>query len=281
MGKISKKTCKKFIFVMLFIVLITLVGIFFYRNREGLDTNRVGTAKGGWGGSCTCPDGQVYQVSDNDSGGKELACYGGISGKINRFTGPWSGKSVTCAPKVKASEPKGQTLKDYVYNSVNQKITDLKKLYNCQVGQGNNKVIAQSNSVTYESCAKECDQNKNCKAFDFTTKNLSTNNSCRLYDGKVPPRESGGSDNRQYCSLNQKQSDLNDPTPPEAPGCYILLPDGCPNHPSTSTWTAKKNIWQLDEAKHKSGKNKQICDKRAEDFNHWCNIKNAQSFFRK
>lgn len=211
MGKISKKTCKKLIFLFLFIVLITLVGIFFYKYREGLDTNRVGTAKGGWGGSCTCPDGQVYQVSDNDSGGKELACYGGVSGKINRFSGPWSGKSVTCAPKVKASESKsseskGPTLKDYVYNSVNQKLTDLKKLYNCQVGQGKSaSSYSETSSNSYESCAKDCDQNKDCKAFDYTIN--SSKAACRLYNNTDSPRLGiGGGDNRQYCSLNQKQN---------------------------------------------------------------------------
>lgn len=217
MSKLSKKTCKKIIFVMLFIVFISLVGIFFYRNREGLDTNQVGTAKGGWGGSCTCPDGQVYQVSDNDSGGKELACYGGISGKINRFTGPWSGKSVTCAPKVKASdqksseqkssESKSSGLKDYVYNSVNQKLTDLKKLYNCQVGMGKAaSSYHETNSNSYESCSKDCDQNKDCKAFDYTI-NSSSKAACRLYNNTDSPRLGiGGGDNRQYCSLNQKQN---------------------------------------------------------------------------
>lgn len=216
MGKISKKTCKKLIFLFLFIVLITLVGIFFYKYREGLDTNRVGTAKGGWGGSCTCPDGKVYQVSDNNSNGKELACYGGVSGKINRFSGPWSGKSVTCAPKVKASEPKSSEpkssepkssepkssgLKDYVYNSVNQKLDDLKKLYKCQVGMG--KAASSyhyTTSNSYESCAKDCDQNKECKAFDYTI-NSSSKAACRLYNNTDSPRLGiGGSDNRQYCS---------------------------------------------------------------------------------
>lgn len=167
--------------------------------REGLEVNKVGTAKGGWGGSCTCPDGQVYQVSDNNTYGKELACYGGVTGKVNRFSGPWSGKSVTCAPKVE--EP---ALKDYVEHSENTKLPE-----------------------------------------------------------QEPTTKFGD--------------------PPEAPGCYVLLPDGCPNYPNeVRGWTAKKNTWQLDQpwVLPLSGKNKQICDERANQYNGWCKIKDAQTFFR-
>jgi hypothetical protein len=49
-----------------------------------------------WGGSCTCPDGQVYQVSDNGDGCGSLACEGGISGECNRKSGWWSMRKVTC-----------------------------------------------------------------------------------------------------------------------------------------------------------------------------------------
>ena len=52
---------------------------------------------GGWGGDCTCPDGQIYQVGDNHDGCGSLACFGGKSGTCNKARGPWSGKKVTCA----------------------------------------------------------------------------------------------------------------------------------------------------------------------------------------
>ncbi|ALH23216.1 hypothetical protein ceV_310 [Chrysochromulina ericina virus CeV-01B] len=91
----------KYLSLILLLLFITIVSSFTgcCNYREGLDANIVGTAKGAWGGSCTCPDGQVYQVSDNATVGKELACYGGISGPVNKTSGPWSYKSVTCAPK--------------------------------------------------------------------------------------------------------------------------------------------------------------------------------------
>jgi len=51
---------------------------------------------GGWGGSCTCPDGSVYQVGDNYDYCGSLACHGGISGTCNRKHGEWSYRKVTC-----------------------------------------------------------------------------------------------------------------------------------------------------------------------------------------
>merc|ERR1719195_728243 len=54
---------------------------------------------GGWGGSCTCPDGSVYQVGDNFDYCDSLACHGGISGTCNRVHGEWSYRKVTCAAR--------------------------------------------------------------------------------------------------------------------------------------------------------------------------------------
>ena len=53
---------------------------------------------GGWGGSCTCPDGQVYQVGDENNYCASLACEGGVSGTCNRSNGEWSRRRVVCAP---------------------------------------------------------------------------------------------------------------------------------------------------------------------------------------
>ena len=52
-----------------------------------------------WGGSCTCPDGTVYQVGANDDACGSLACEGGTPGECKRRLGPWSGREVVCSPK--------------------------------------------------------------------------------------------------------------------------------------------------------------------------------------
>lgn len=51
---------------------------------------------GGHGGSCTCPNGEVYQVGDNGDNCATLACINGVSGTCNAEGGDWSGNKVTC-----------------------------------------------------------------------------------------------------------------------------------------------------------------------------------------
>jgi len=65
---------------------------------EGVNEYNKHAGKGGWGGQCTCADGQVYQVGDNGDSCATLACEGGIRGKCNRHNGDWSGAAVKCAP---------------------------------------------------------------------------------------------------------------------------------------------------------------------------------------
>ena len=55
-----------------------------------------GTA-GGWGGTCTCPDGLVYYVGDQNNSCGSLACINGKSGTCHRFSGPWYHRKVICA----------------------------------------------------------------------------------------------------------------------------------------------------------------------------------------
>lgn len=55
---------------------------------------------GGWGGDCTCPDGSVYRVGDNDDRCGSLACYGGVSGTCHRRHYGTNNRKVTCAPAV-------------------------------------------------------------------------------------------------------------------------------------------------------------------------------------
>jgi hypothetical protein len=51
---------------------------------------------GGWGGLCTCPNGQKYWVGDNYDHCRSLACVNGHSGQCYRRNGQWSRKKVTC-----------------------------------------------------------------------------------------------------------------------------------------------------------------------------------------
>merc|ERR1711920_1106329 len=53
---------------------------------------------GAWGGSCTCPDGQIYQVGDNGDACGSIACVDGTPGVCNRREGAWSFTKVECAP---------------------------------------------------------------------------------------------------------------------------------------------------------------------------------------
>ena len=52
---------------------------------------------GGWGGMCTCPDGQVYQVGENLDGCASLACVNGVSGPCGPRNPGGAGVRVTCA----------------------------------------------------------------------------------------------------------------------------------------------------------------------------------------
>lgn len=65
------------------------------RTRNLVEENQVHI--GSWGGSCTCPDGSVYQVGDNMNHCGSLACVGGVSGSCQRSFGPWAQRKVTCA----------------------------------------------------------------------------------------------------------------------------------------------------------------------------------------
>merc|ERR1712139_721782 len=45
---------------------------------------------GGWGGKCTCPNGEIYYVGDNYNSCGSLACVNGKSGRCHRHHGKWS-----------------------------------------------------------------------------------------------------------------------------------------------------------------------------------------------
>ncbi len=52
---------------------------------------------GGFGGTCRCPDGNEYEVGDNDDFCDSLACVNGQKVNCNQHLGPWKWRKVTCA----------------------------------------------------------------------------------------------------------------------------------------------------------------------------------------
>ena len=83
----------------------------------------VANKAGVWGGTCTCPDGQQYQVGDNGNFCGSLACTGGVSGACHKNDkGPWAAnrQKVTCAtapPASLALTVRSSGESDYVYGA--------------------------------------------------------------------------------------------------------------------------------------------------------------------
>jgi hypothetical protein len=54
----------------------------------------------GWGGKCTCPDGQVFdsgvRKGQNCSGGASFGCQNGTTSDCKEETGVWSGTKIVC-----------------------------------------------------------------------------------------------------------------------------------------------------------------------------------------
>ena len=60
---------------------------------------------GAWGGSCTCPDGQIYYVGDLMNHCETLACFGGTSGECNNYDNQlWSFMGVRCTGQIDAPD---------------------------------------------------------------------------------------------------------------------------------------------------------------------------------
>ena len=64
---------------------------------------------GGWGGTCTCPDGQQYEVGDKGNSCGSLSCTGGTSGACAKATGAWSYNKVTCSNPLTGKQFSGNT----------------------------------------------------------------------------------------------------------------------------------------------------------------------------
>ena len=86
---------------------------------------------GVWGGTCTCPDGQSYQVGDNSDFCGTLACIGGVSDHCNEWDdAAWAGRQVICGPRA------SDTLPDRPLSSVQQQVLQRARAQTPSVGQG-------------------------------------------------------------------------------------------------------------------------------------------------
>merc|ERR1740121_1979460 len=94
----------------------------FNASREGMrvvcagasnDYRKAEKGVGGWGGWCTCPDGQRYNVGDTHDGcargPSSLACFGGVPGEcVRAFNISRDGMQVSCAGPVPAAPARRQ-----------------------------------------------------------------------------------------------------------------------------------------------------------------------------
>ena len=74
--------------------------------------NQVSTA-GNWGGTCTCPNGNVYLVGDRNDQCQSLSCEGGVSGVCNHYSSAWSHRKVVCAPSDTSPPPEAPGCLDW------------------------------------------------------------------------------------------------------------------------------------------------------------------------
>ena len=68
-------------------------------NQKNVDIAKAGS--GWYGCTCTCPNGQTYQVGDNSDLCDSLRCAGGKSGKCTHGDGAWDGRGAICAQPYK------------------------------------------------------------------------------------------------------------------------------------------------------------------------------------
>ena len=74
--------------------------------------NQQSTA-GKWGGTCTCPNGNVYLVGDRNDQCQSLSCEGGVSGVCNHYASAWSHRKVVCAPSETSPPPEAPGCLDW------------------------------------------------------------------------------------------------------------------------------------------------------------------------
>merc|ERR1719424_96764 len=68
------------------------------------DNYEYNTRWGTNGGTCRCPNGKDYQVSDNDNNCATLRCEGGTKVNCNKRAGSWSHHSVTYGALIKKGD---------------------------------------------------------------------------------------------------------------------------------------------------------------------------------
>lgn len=120
-------------------------------------------AAGGWGGSCTCPDGSVYQVGDNNDFCDSLACVGGVSGGCNRQHGVWSYRKVTCAARDSSAPKETGRVSRRPVIPLYEQWGYVHRAEACVSGA--NIVLHKDTSV--DDCAQHCEQHPECVAFEY------------------------------------------------------------------------------------------------------------------
>jgi len=94
------------LWLLLLLIVATRAQNEYYR---GADRDEV---VGGWGGTCTCPDGETQYVGDNLDGCKSIACVGGVAGKCTEQIPPEArGMKFVCEGATPAPTTPQPTLK--------------------------------------------------------------------------------------------------------------------------------------------------------------------------
>jgi hypothetical protein len=108
-------------------------------DRQNLDNRRLlssgnqvienAPGVGGWGGTCTCPNGQTYHVGDLNNYCRSLACYGGRAGTCNRRHGPGAGRKVICGSGTQISNGLGDVTYK-IQEEIKSVVGDIRNLHN-------------------------------------------------------------------------------------------------------------------------------------------------------
>ena len=84
------------------ILYLSILTILFFscKSKDIQNIYESDSSLGEYGGACTCPNGETYQVAAYENDCTKLACNGGTfsSAKCEKSKGDWSNKKVTCSP---------------------------------------------------------------------------------------------------------------------------------------------------------------------------------------
>ena len=142
---------------------------------------------GGWGGYCTCPNGKVYGVGDENNFCGSLACGGGTAGKCNNFDGEWSRKRVTCGqrdiPAYKCFTNGGNTMpmysKEGCLDGQVDRACDIEVDTNWRGPNGDEDVRKDTTASSIKECSAFCTAEPLCEYYVYSSQ------ACYLKKNKV------------------------------------------------------------------------------------------------